>query len=400
MKSNIIVIGGGIIGLSTAYAILKNKPDISLLLLEKESDLSLHQSGRNSGVVHSGVYYTPGSQKLKNCRYGRDLLIDFCNQNSIPIDICGKLILANSESQLQQLHNLYDRGRTNGVDCTLVDSDFIKEREPHAVSIKGILVKEEGRVDFTQVAKSIASKIIEMGGQISTDTKVHSSKISADAISLETSSGDYHAQLVINCAGLHCDRVANLLGQLVSERVVPFKGEYYKLKPEFSHLCNHLIYPVPNPSLPFLGVHIHKRIDGRVQCGPNAVLALGREAYTFAEASIRDLAQTFTSPGFFKLAAKHLKSGAYEVMRSLSKELFAKSLRSLVPDIQKEMITLDVPGIRAQVIDLKGNMVDDYRIYQDKRVISLVNAPSPGATASLSIGENLSRMALESLLGN
>jgi (S)-2-hydroxyglutarate dehydrogenase len=381
-----IIIGGGIVGLATAWAILERRPGVRIAVVEKEDDWARHQTGRNSGVIHSGIYYKPGSLKAKLCREGNRQLMMFCDQHGIRYEACGKVIVATTESELPRLENLYERGLANGLVVERLNVPEVKEIEPHISCLAGIHVPSTGIVDFAAVCRKLADLIRAQGAELRLGTKVVGFRASGSKAVLETTKGALSARQVINCAGLHSDRVAKLGGAEPGARIVPFRGEYYELKPERRRLVRNLIYPVPDPQFPFLGVHFTRMIDGSVHAGPNAVLSLKREGYRRASFELRDFLDTLTYAGFWRLAAKHAKSGLEEVHRSFSKKAFVHSLQKLIPEITEEDLIPGGAGVRAQALRPDGGLVDDFLIVNGPSAIHVCNAPSPAATASLEIG--------------
>jgi (S)-2-hydroxyglutarate dehydrogenase len=381
-----IVIGGGIVGLATAWAILERRPGVRIAVVEKEDDWARHQTGRNSGVIHSGIYYKPGSLKAKLCREGNRRLMEFCDDHGIRYEACGKVIVATSESELPRLESLYERGIANGLAVKRLSVPEVKEIEPHISCLAGIHVPSTGIVDFAAVCRKLADLIATEGGELRLRTKVVGFRANANNAVLETTKGTLSARRVINCAGLHSDRVARLSGAEPGARIVPFRGEYYELKPARRMLVHNLIYPVPDPQFPFLGVHFTRMIDGSVHAGPNAVLSLKREGYSRASFELRDFLDTMTYAGFWRLAAKHTKSGLEEIHRSFSKKAFVHSLQKLIPEITEEDLIPGAAGVRAQALRPDGGLVDDFLIVNGPSAIHVCNAPSPAATASLEIG--------------
>lgn len=380
------IIGGGILGLATAYRLTEKNPSRQVIILEKEAGLAHHQTGHNSGVLHSGIYYKPGSLKAINCREGKKAMEAFCAAEGIDYDICGKVIVATNEKELPALQNIYERGQANGVKCAMIDQEHLKELEPAVAGIRAIHVPEAGIVNYKQVCSRLAERIQERNGRIVTGARVTHMQLQSNQVILQTQAGEFRFDYVVNCAGLHSDRVAAMTGSQPDIKIVPFRGEYFEVKPEAQHLCRNLIYPVPDPSFPFLGVHFTRMIEGGVECGPNAVLAFAREGYTKSDINLVDLMETLTYSGFLRLAAKYWQTGLGEMWRSFSKAAFVRALQHLVPAIQEEDLETAPAGVRAQAIAPDGAMVDDFMIYETERVVSVCNAPSPAATASLNIG--------------
>lgn len=389
------IIGGGILGLTTAYHLTQQFPHRRVVLLEKEAELAQHQTGHNSGVLHSGIYYKPGSLKATNCREGKKAMEAFCATEGIDYEICGKVIVATDDSELPALQRIYERGQANGVRCALIDQAHLHELEPAAAGIKAIHVPESGIVNYRQVCQRLAERVQERQGQIITNAQVTGMQQQTDGVILETLAGTFRVDYVVNCAGLYSDRVAALSGVQPEVKIVPFRGEYYEVQPQAQHLCRNLIYPVPDPSFPFLGVHFTHMIEGGVECGPNAVLAFAREGYHKTDLNLRDLAETLTYPGFLRLAAKYWQTGMGEMWRSFSKAAFVKALQRLIPEIRAEDLEPAPAGIRAQAIAPDGAMVDDFMIHETTRIVNVCNAPSPAATASLNIG----RLIVDKLAG-
>jgi L-2-hydroxyglutarate oxidase len=385
--ADVAMIGGGIVGLATAYHVTHTYPSKKLIVLEKERELAQHQSGHNSGVLHSGIYYKPRSLKAVTCRAGRRAMQELCAEHGIPLEICGKVIVATREDELPRLAALFQRGQANGVRCELIGPERLRELEPFASSgIQAIHVPEVGIVDYPRVCRKLAELLVAAGNQVLTGARVQQFRRDGDGLVLETTAGPVRTRHAINCGGLHSDRLARLSGQRSGCTIVPFRGEYYALKESASHYCRNIIYPVPDPQFPFLGVHFTRRLDGSRECGPNAVLALSREGYTWQRINLRDLAEMLRCPGLWKVMARHWRMGAAEVWRSLSKLAFVKALRRLLPVIRSQDLEPAAAGIRAQALSDDGQLVDDFLIVESERVISVCNAPSPGATASLEIG--------------
>jgi L-2-hydroxyglutarate oxidase len=383
---DVLVVGGGIVGLATAYDLTRRFPVRSVVLLEKEKELAFHQTGRNSGVLHSGIYYKPGTLRAQNCRSGKLAMEQFCEAEGVAYDICGKVIVAVTDDEVPALHRIIERGQANGVKCELIDKARLAELEPHASGVAAIHVPEAGIVDFPGVCHRLAARITEAGGSIACNARVTGMENRNDGVLVKSSAGEYLAKYVVTCAGLQSDRVARMSGQEVTAKIVPFRGEYFELKPEAQHLCRNLIYPVPDPKFPFLGVHFTRLIHGGVECGPNAVLAFAREGYRKRDVSIRDLAEALTYPGFLRLAAKHWRTATKEMWRSFSKKAFTKALQRLVPEIREEHLEHAPSGVRAQALARDGSIIDDFWILETERVVNVCNAPSPAATAALNIG--------------
>jgi len=383
---DVLILGGGIIGLAAAYNIIKLFPEKSVILLEKEQELAGHQSGRNSGVLHAGIYYRPGSLKAINCRTGKAAMEEFCVREGIHYKTCGKVIVAVNEAELTALQTIYERGKANGVKCEVIDRSRLREIEPYAAGIRAIHVPETGIVDFRQVCLRLGDIIRANGHRILTGTRVTGLQEKAGAVMVETTEGEFFPRYVINCAGLHSDRIASMSANSLPVKIIPFRGEYYKLKPEAEKFCHALIYPVPDPRFPFLGVHFTRKISGEVKCGPNAVLAFAREGYRRRDINFHDLIDSLSFPGFAKIAAKYWRTGIWEIWRSVSKDAFVKALQRLVPEVATAHLLPYPAGIRAQAVTAAGQILDDFAFLESPRVVNVINAPSPGATASLSIG--------------
>ncbi len=383
---DVAVVGGGIVGLATAREILSRDPRRSVLVLEKERELASHQTGHNSGVIHSGIYYRPGSLKARNCRRGVLKLVAFCGEHGVPYELCGKVVVASSEEERPRLHALYARGRENGVGgLRLITRDELKEIEPHAEGVEALVSAETGIVSFRAVAEKIGEVFRNEGGRIETGAKV----LSLESSTLVTTAGDFEAKRVVCCAGLHADRVATLLGAKPSILVLGFRGEYYRLRPESRHLVRNLIYPVPDPRFPFLGVHFTRRIDGEIEAGPNAVLAFAREGYEKSEVDWRDVREMLRFGGFWRMGAKHWSMAVDEYRRSFSKRAFVRGLKRLVPEITAGDLKTGGAGVRAMALGRDGELIDDFRIARSGNVVNVLNAPSPAATSALAIAENV-----------
>ena len=388
-STDILIIGAGIVGLATAYTLTQQYPDKRITVLEKEAGLAQHQTGHNSGVLHSGVYYKPGSLKAVNSLAGRRAMLEFCDREGIPYKLCGKVIVAVGEGDEARLEMLHERGVANGIAVEVIGRDRLDELEPHAAGNRALYLPNAGIVDFRLVCERLAHRVRERGHSILTGAEVTGLTEHNDSVAVRSTAGDFTAAYVVNCAGLHSDRVAALGGTPPAARIVPFRGEYYRLKPEAEHLCNALIYPVPDPQFPFLGVHFTRTAWGEVECGPNAVLAFAREGYRKTDVNVGDLWGTLTYPGFIKLGAHYWRMGAGEMWRSISKAAFVKALQRLMPEITAEQLEPMPAGIRAQAVAADGRMLDDFAFAESARMVHVVNAPSPAATASLSIGKTI-----------
>lgn len=389
--NDFLIIGGGIVGLSTGMALYDRFPNAKVVVLEKEAEIASHQTGHNSGVIHSGIYYKPGSFKAEFARKGSKSMTQFCEIHGIEHDICGKVIVATTKEELPLLDNLYDRGLENKLDIQKIGVGELKEIEPHVNGLGAIRVPQAGIVNYKQVSQKFAEVIVANGGDIKLNAKVEKIVEESDYVIVETKNETLKARTVINCAGLHSDRVALAAGYKTDMQIVPFRGEYYNLVPEKRHLVKHLIYPVPNPKFPFLGVHFTRMIGGEVDAGPNAVLSFKREGYKKTDFNAKDLAEVLRFKGFWLLANQFMKEGMEEYARSFSKKRFTKSLQQLIPEIQEEDLIPAPAGVRAQALSDDGKMVDDFRIIMGKNTIHVCNAPSPAATASIEIGKEIVR---------
>jgi L-2-hydroxyglutarate oxidase len=390
---DVTIIGGGVVGMATAMA-LTSQSDLSLIVLEAEDHLAAHQTGHNSGVIHSGIYYKPGSLKAKNCVEGREAMYRFCEENDIAHDRCGKVIVALSESEIPQLDNLEKRGKANGlVDIVRLSGDEIKEFEPSASGVGGIHVPYTGIVDYKQVVQKYAEIVTNAGGEIQTLSRVTKVLPSSSEYVLQTPKGEIHTKYIINCGGLQSDRVARMCGVDPKLQIIPFRGEYYEISHEKEHLVHNLIYPVPDPRFPFLGVHFTRMIHGGIEAGPNAVLAFRREGYQFWDINVGDVISYITFGGFWRMAFKYWKTGLGEMYRSLSKAAFVHALQRLVPEIEEKDVVRSGAGVRAQALAPNGALLDDFSIVESDHMIHVLNAPSPAATASISIGKTIASMA-------
>lgn len=387
----IMIIGGGIVGIATAYQLQKKYPSFHIIMIEKEQELATHQTGNNSGVVHSGVYYKPGSLKATNCVEGKKKLLAFCEEEGIPYQKCSKVLVATREEELAPLQELKRRGDANGVKVEKISSDALREIEPHVSGISALLVPECHIIDYSSVALGLAKAFERCGGEIHRGEKVEHLHYSFPRWIIETDAKTYSPDFVINCAGLYSDRIAKMAlpEKDLPCKILPFRGEYYLLKKEKRALVNGLIYPVPNPKLPFLGVHLTRMISGSVEAGPNAVLATAREGYKKSDFVLKDFSDALSYSGFWKLGMKYWKTGLYEIYRSFSKQAFVKSLKRLVPEIEIDDLVEGGSGVRAQAITKNGKLVDDFLIIQDEHSLHVLNAPSPAATSSLSIGQTI-----------
>ena len=386
---SILIIGGGIVGLATARQLLHKHPDSEVTVLEKESSLGRHQTGHNSGVLHCGLYYTPGSLKAKLAVEGIREMTEFCAEHNVPHEICGKLVVATNEAEVIRMEKLYERGKANGLDgLEKFNHDQMREIEPHAGGIAALKVPQEGIVDYNAVVTALVREIESLGGQVITNARVKHLRQS-NLWNADTTAGDYSADWIINCAGLHSDRVSQLAGQRRDLRIVPFRGEYFQLKPQSQHLVKHLIYPVPDPNFPFLGVHFTRLIDGGIEAGPNAVLAFAREGYRKTNVNLRDLYDALTYSGLWRFAMKYPKMCLHELRGSFSKKYFCKQLQKLIPEVQPYDLETGGSGVRAQAMSPEGGLVQDFHFAHGNQALHVLNAPSPAATASLAIGTEI-----------
>lgn len=393
---DVAIIGGGIIGVSVANALLDAKPGLRLILLEAESRLGTHQTGHNSGVIHSGLYYKPGSLKAKLCAEGREAMYRFCEEHGIAHDRCGKIVVATREEELPQLEELHRRGTANGLSgMRWLAAEEIREYEPHAAGIRGLFVPTTGIADYKTVVRTMGRMALDRGCELKTAARVIGCRRSGGEVILETYAGDVRCKALVNCGGLQSDRVARICGVDPGVRIIPFRGEYYELIPSRQSLVKNLIYPVPDPRFPFLGVHFTRMATGGVEAGPNAVLALKREGYRWADVRLSDVMDTLTYSGFWKMAGRHWKTGVGEVWRSLNKNAFVSALQRLLPELKPEDVRPGGSGVRAQAVDPDGKLLDDFHIVQAQGMVHVLNAPSPGATSSLSIGKAIAGMARE-----
>jgi L-2-hydroxyglutarate oxidase LhgO len=396
-STDLAIVGGGIVGLATALALGEAHPRLRLLLLEKEDRIATHQTGHNSGVIHSGIYYKPGSLKARTCVDGARRMKQFCDTHGIKWEGCGKVIVATDEAELPRLQTIYERGQANGLaGLKMLSAEELRELEPNCRAVRAIHVPETGIVDYVQVAGKMAELIQQRGGRILTGAGVHAIRRQGADLVLETAQGPIETRFLVNCGGLHSDRVAGLTGVTPEVRIIPFRGEYYMIRAERRSIVRGLIYPVPDPEFPFLGVHFTRTIHGDVEAGPNAVLAFAREGYTLGTVRRADLAGTLGYAGFWHMARKYWRVGAYEMYRSASKAAFVRSLQKLVPDIASADLERGGAGVRAQAVAPDGSLVDDFKISVTPGAVHVVNAPSPAATASLAIGRHVAALAAES----
>lgn len=388
--SDVVVVGGGIVGIATALSLLERKPGLGLIVLEKESRVAEHQTGRNSGVIHSGLYYRPGSLKASLCVQGYGRLLEFCRQHGVPHEVCGKVVVATKAEQVAQLDELWRRGTANGLDgLKRLSAHEIREREPHCSGIAGVFVPQTGIVDYGAVTEAMRAQVEKLGGRVLFEHRVTGIHERSSHVDVIAQGERFDARHVVTCGGLHSDRLARQTVEDLDLRILPFRGEYFVLREEVRQLVRNLIYPVPNPAFPFLGVHFTRMIDGSVECGPNAVLAFAREGYAKTTVKPRDLYETLTWPGFRKVARKYWRTGLGEYQRSFSKRAFVRALQSLVPEVTTNDLVPAPAGVRAQACDSDGNLLDDFALREAGRVTHVCNAPSPAATASLAIGNHI-----------
>ena len=398
MRYDFTIVGAGIVGLSTAYKLSLKYPESRILVLEKENDVAAHQTGKNSGVIHSGIYYKPGSLKARNCIDGRHQLVDFCKEHEVAIDICGKVIVAVNEDEIPRLENIFERGRENQIeDIELINRKELTEIEPHVNGVAAINVPCAGIVDFTGVCRKLKELIEQKNGAVKFGEAVTSIKNNGEVLEVDAGGSMYKTAFLINCAGLQSDRVAAYAGIESPVKIVPFKGEYYELKPEAEYLVRNLIYPLPNPEFPFLGVHFTRMALGGIECGPNAIFAFKREGYKKLSFSLRDSADTFNFPGFWRMARQHWRMGMEEYKRSFSKKAFVKGLQQLIPEIREEHLKPSPAGIRAMALQPNGEILDDFYFEVAERQVHVLNAPSPAATAGLAIGDEIASKVEEAM---
>ena len=397
-KYDVIIVGAGIVGLATALQIKQQQPALKVMVLEKESKVATHQTGNNSGVIHSGIYYKPGSLKALNCIEGYHLLIEFCKAHQIPFELCGKIIVATSESELTALDNIYKRGVENGLTgLRYINSEEIKAIEPETYGVKGLVVPQTGIVDYKVVANKYAEVFQSLGGELMYNQKVVAVNAQAHEIQVKTNQQSFTTRLMVNCAGLYSDKVAAMTIPDLDIKIIPFRGEYYALKHEKRQMVKHLIYPVPDPNFPFLGVHFTRRIDGEIEAGPNAVLAFKREGYKKSQINLKELIESLTWSGFIAVFKKYWRTGFGEMYRSFSKAAFTKALQKLMPNIKASDLVIGGAGVRAQACDKTGGLIDDFAIRELPGQIHVLNAPSPAATSSLAIGKSIAALAFKQL---
>jgi L-2-hydroxyglutarate oxidase len=395
LKYDIIIVGAGIVGLATALKIKEKSPNKKLLIIDKETSVAVHQTGHNSGVIHSGLYYKPGSLKATNCLTGYHMMVDFCNQHEVPFELCGKLVVATSKEETPLLKGLFARGEENGLQgLKMLSQGEIHEHEPHVNGLEGFFVPQTGIVNYTVVANKMQQLLLSSETSFALGHKVIDIKSTSSSIKITTEKDHFEADLLINCAGLYADKIAAMSGANPGIKIIPFRGEYFKLIPEKEHLVKNLIYPVPDPDFPFLGVHFTRMQRGGVEAGPNAVLAYKREGYKKSDISFSEFAETLGWPGFQKVAKKYWKTGLGEFYRSYSKAAFTKALQKLIPEIEAKDLTTGGAGVRAQACDRDGGLIDDFLIHKSERTINVLNAPSPAATSSLSIGDSVADLVL------
>jgi L-2-hydroxyglutarate oxidase len=396
VKHDVLIIGAGIVGLATAFQLKRKKPELKILIIEKEKGVSRHQTGNNSGVIHSGIYYRPGSLKARNCIQGYQSLLAFCDEQGIQYDICGKIIVATAEEELGRLKTLQERGQQNGLNgLKWLVNEELKEYEPHVTGIAGLFVPQTGIIDFKEVSAEFLKILENWGVDFRFDEKVEDISRDDQSARITSSKGDYQTKLLVNCAGLYSDKVARMSFPNLDVKIVPFRGEYYKIRKERQYLVKNLIYPVPDPAFPFLGVHFTRMIKGGIEAGPNAVLAFAREGYRKSDINPAELLEILTWPGFQRVIKKYWKTGFGEMYRSFSKKAFTKALQRLIPEIEGDDLETGGSGVRAQACDRNGGLADDFLIYENEIAVNVCNAPSPAATSCLSIGETIAGKVLK-----
>lgn len=398
MKYDVAIVGAGVVGMATAFRLSERKPDLRIAVIDKEYRVAAHQTGRNSGVIHSGIYYKPGGSKARNCISGYRALLAFCDQYQVPHEITGKIIAATREQERPLLENIFQRGQANGLEgIRMLRPEEVREKEPHVQAVAGIWVPQTGIISYAALTEKYREIIESRGGKVLLGHALKGWKTYAGETALQTTQGEVQARLGINCAGLYADRIARLNGDSTPVRVIPFRGEYYVLRKDREYLVRNLIYPVPNPNFPFLGVHYTRMMRGGIEAGPSAVLAFRREGYTRWMANMPELAETLAWPGFRKLAAKYWRTGLDEFHRSFSKKAFVRALQHLIPEVGYDDLARGGAGVRAQCVDRDGNLVDEFLITEKPGIINVLNAPSPAATASLAIGAMVAEKALAQL---
>lgn len=394
-RYDILICGGGIVGLATALQLQRRRPQLHIAVLEKENRIAAHQSSHNSGVIHSGIYYKPGSLRAVNCKHGYELMLHFCREHGVSFDICGKIIVASEEKEREQLDKIYRRGLDNGLSgIRKIGPSEARAIEPHVRAVEAVWVPQAGIVDYGTVAQKYAELILKNGGAVFTNQPVKFIRVTGKEVVVQTDNQEFAGKIFVNCAGLYSDKVAQMTGEQPDLQILPFRGEYYELKHESERLVRNLIYPVPNPNFPFLGVHFTRMIQGGIEAGPNAVLAFRREGYSRWDLNIRELAETLVFPGFRKIARKYWRDGWAEMQRSYSKRHFVRALQRLVPEISAEDLVPGRAGVRAMACDRAGNLLDDFLILTRPRIVNVCNAPSPAATASLAVGETVAEKVL------
>lgn len=399
MTYDVIVVGAGIVGLATALKIKEKSPELKVAVIDKESEVAKHQTGNNSGVIHSGLYYKPGSLKATNCIKGYNMLLEFCDKEGVPYDLCGKIVVATDKSELERMDTLYKRGIANGLDkIKKITKDQIKQYEPYCEGIAGIYVPYTGIIDYKQVAEKYAEVFTERyEGDLFLGEAVTDVRMGSVAVEVDTARRELRSRMVVNCAGLYSDKIAQFVNKDLDIKIIPFRGEYFELSSKKEYLVKNLIYPVPDPAFPFLGVHFTRMMKGGIEAGPNAVLAYQREGYTKRDFKLNEFVESVTWKGFRKVASKYWTTGVGEFYRSYSKKAFTKALQRLLPDLQEGDLKPGGAGVRAQACDKNGGLLDDFAIVDNNRMINVLNAPSPAATSSLAIGDTISDMALKKM---
>lgn len=400
VRGGVAVVGGGLVGLGTAYALLQRSPGSRVVVLEKEERPGMHQSTHNSGVLHAGLYYKPGSEKARLAVTGIRRMTEFCRAHGVAHEICGKLVVATDETEVPRLRTLLERGTQNGLrGLRWLPAEAAREIEPHVNCVAAVHVPEEGIADYAGVVRALAAEVERLGGTVATGAAVTALRREGDGWRIATAAGEHRAGFLVNCAGLHSDRVAAMAGETPPCRIVPFRGEYFTLRPERAHLVRNLVYPVPDPSFPFLGVHFTRMVGGGIEAGPNAVLALAREGYTWGRIDVRDAGSALAFAGLWRFVGRHWRTTASEVRRSFSRALFTRALQRLVPEVREDDLVAGGAGVRAQAMLPSGQLVDDFLFVEGARALHVLNAPSPAATASLAIGEEIARRVASQAAG-